>query len=335
MKVLMIGGSGTISTAVSRLMVEKGIDLYLLNRGKHAASVPTGAKVLIGDAKDVAATKQLLHGLTFDSVVDWIAFTPEDIQRDIELFQDRTQQFIFISSASAYQKPSTDYIITESTPLVNPYWDYSRNKIACEELLLKTYRNDGFPVTIVRPSYTYGTHNLPFVLNSSEHPYTFVDRLKRGQPILIPGDGTSLWVMTHNTDFAKGFVGLIGNQKSIGHAFHITSDEVMNWDQILMDYAAIIGVEPKIVHISSDHLCSLVPEWKGPLIGDKSASVVFDNSKIKRFVPGFIATVPFRQGVSESLAWFEDQADRRTVDNAFNQQIDGILAAFSGIGLSK
>src|SRR6476620_3077104 len=282
MKILFIGGTGIISTACTTLAAERGFDLTLLTRGKR--DIPRGVKVLKEDVNSPSVPARLADE-KFDAVVDCIAFTPADIERDLELFGGRTRQFVFISSASVYQKPATDYLITESTPLANPHWDYSRNKIACEERLMKAYREEGFPITIVRPSLTYGETLVPLVMNSwAEMSYTAVDRMIRGEKVVVPGDGTSLWVRTHNTDFAKGLVGLLGHEQAIGHAFHITTDEVLTWDQIFRIVGRAAGAEPKIVHIPSDLISACVPEKEGSLIGDKSVSVVFDNSKIKRFV---------------------------------------------------
>src|SRR5229473_6758172 len=249
MRVLFIGGTGIISSASTALAAERGIDLTLLTRGRRAAHLPTGVKTLAVDIDDAAGAASALHGASFDAVVDWIAFTPAHIERDLELFRGRTRQYIFISSASAYQKPSTHYLITESTPLSNPHWDYSRNKIACEERLLRAYREEGFPATIVRPSLTYGQNLIPLVINSWERSYTVVDRMLKGQKVIVPGDGTSLWVITHNTDFAKGFIGLLGHEQSFGHAFHITTDEVLTWDQLYRTVGTAVGVQPRIVHI--------------------------------------------------------------------------------------
>src|SRR5215469_7553951 len=230
MKILFVGGTGVISTACTQLAVDRGMDLTVLNRGRQAADLPAGVEHLKLDMDDAAAVKACLAGRSFDAVVDWIAFEPAQVERDIALFRGRTRQYIFISSASVYQKPATHYLITESTPLANPHWDYSRNKIACEERLMKAYREEGFPATVVRPSLTYGETLIPLVLNSwADLSYTAVGRMLRGKKLVVPGDGSSLWVITHNTDFAKGFVGLLGNAQTIGHAFHITSDEVLTW----------------------------------------------------------------------------------------------------------
>ena len=327
MKILFIGGTGIISTACTLLARARGMDVTLLTRGQHETQVPTGVKTLVADVNDPGLI-QKLKDERFDSVVDWIAFTPAEIERDLALFRGCTRQLIFISSTSAYQKPQTHYLMTESTPLANPYWDYSRNKIACEELLLRAYRDEGFPVTIVRPSLTYGDTQIPLVLNSWQKPYTAVDRMIRGQKLVVPGDGTSLWVVTHNSDFAKGLVGLLGNQQAIGHAFHITSDEVQTWDQLFRIVGAAIGVEPRLVHIPSDFIAACLPEKTGTLLGDKSVSVVFDNSKIKRFVPDYCATIRFADGIRQTLAWFDADPKRKQIDDQLNADMDRLIEAY-------
>src|SRR6266496_3967539 len=324
MKILFIGGTGIISTASTALAVEHGFELTLLARGQHQADVPRGVRILTADINDPALVSRL-NPESFDAVVDWIAFTPEDIERDLRLFQGRTRQFIFISSASVYQKPQTHYLMTESTPLANPHWDYARSKIACEERLMKAYREEGFPVTIVRPSLTYGDTQIPLITNKWEKPYTIVDRMLKKQKIVVPGDGTSLWVITHNSDFAKGFVGLLGHEQAIGHAFHITSDEAMTWDQYCRIVAAALGVEARIVHIPSDFIIACLPALEGSLIGDKSVSVVFDNSKIKRLVPDYCATTRFSEGIRRTLAWFKADPARQQVDAAHNATWDKII----------
>ena len=328
MKVLFIGGTGIISTACSRLAVQRGHDLTLVTRGQHSAVTIDGAKTLQADIADRAAVERALQGRSFDVVVNWIAFTAADIERDLALFQGRTSQYIFISSASAYQKPSTSYLINESTPLANPHWDYSRNKIACEERLLKAYRDEQFPITIVRPSLTYGENLIPLVINSWQRSYTVVDRMIKGQKVIVPGDGTSLWVITHNTDFAKGFTGLLGHRQAIGHAFHITTDEVLTWDQLYWTVAEAVGVEPRIVHIPSDFVVACLPEMEGTLIGDKSVSVVFDNSKIKRFVPDYVATTRFSHGIRQSLAWFDAVPGRKLIDAEQNVVWNKLIAGY-------
>ena len=328
MKVLFIGGTGVISSAVSALAVEKGIGLYLLNRGTRNDFIPQGAIVLKGDIRDEDSVRTVLKNHRFDAVVDWISFVPEHVENDIRLFSGIARQFIFISTASAYQKPLLHYLIDESTPLRNPYWQYSNDKIACEDRLMQEYRENGFPVTIVRPSYTYNKTTIPFLFNSREHRWTLVDRMKKGRKIIVPGDGTSLFTVTHNTDFAKGFVGLLGNSKSIGHAFHITSDEVLTWDQIACAIGAAAGVEPDIIHVSSDFICRISPEHTGGLIGEKSISMVFDNSKIKRFVPGFSATMPFAEGIRESIRWYEANPELCSIDDDFNNLSDRIISGW-------
>jgi len=328
MNVLFIGGTGIISSACTRLALQRGIGLTLLTRGQHSGEWARGAETVNADMSDAPAVKRALHGRRFDAIVNWIAFTPADIERDLELFRGRTRQYIFISSASAYQKPSTDYLITEATPLANPHWDYSRNKIACEERLLQAYREEGFPVTIVRPSLTYGENLIPLVINSWQRSYTVVDRMLKGKKVIVPGDGSSLWVITHNTDFAKGFTGLLGHEQTIGHAFHITTDEVLTWDQLYRTVAVAAGVEPAIVHIPSDFMVACLPGMEGTLIGDKSVSVVFDNSKIKRFVPDYVATTRFAQGIGRSLAWFDADPRRKLIDSEENAIWDELIDSY-------
>jgi nucleoside-diphosphate-sugar epimerase len=306
------------------------MDLFVLNRSLSVKyPTPKGAHSWVADVHgDRAHLDQVIGAHQFDAVVDWIAYTPLDIQRDIELFSGKTRQFIFISSASAYQKPPRYYKITEETPLANPYWEYSRNKIACEERLMKGYHDHGFPVTIVRPSYTYSQSQIPLCLNSSSHPYTVIDRMKQRKKIIVPGDGTSLWTLTWNGDFAKGFVGLLGRAEAIGQAFHITSDEVLTWNQIYGEAASALGVEPQIIHVSSDLIAAYDSRAVGSLIGDKANSVVFDNRKIKQFVPEFAATVSWAEGVRRSLAWYDADSNRRTIDDEAYQLWDKIIAAY-------
>jgi len=321
-KVLFVGGTGTISSACSRLAVERGIDLYLFNRGKTARPVPQGAHLLRGDIRDRASAEDVLAGHRFDVVVNWVSFTPEHVEADIDLFRDRTGQYVFISSASAYQKPPASLPITESTPLDNPYWDYSRAKIACEERLLQAYRADRFPITIVRPSHTYDRTRLPVYGR-----YTVIDRMRKGKKVIVHGDGTSLWVLTHHQDFARGFVGLLGNQRAIGESFHITSDELLSWNQIFTILARAAGVEPRLIHVPSEAIAAFDPEWGAGLLGDKAHSVIFDNTKIKRMVPDFAATIPFSRGAEEILAWFDADPARRTVDDEVNRLMDRIIDA--------
>ena len=325
MRVLFIGGTGTISTACTALAAERGIELYLLNRGLRQVTLPAGVRVLTGDInEDRAGVTALLAEHTFDVVVDWIAFSAEQVERDIEMFSGRTGQYIFISSASAYQKPVTHHRITESTPLANPFWQYSRNKIACEERLMLEYRERGFPTTIVRPSHTYSPTSLPTAVGGGA---TVVARMRAGKKVIVHGDGESLWVMTHNTDFAKAFVGLLGHPKSRGHAFHITSDEVLTWNQIYASMGRACGAEPQMVHIPSDLINHFDPNTGAGLLGDKACSVIFDNSKVRELVPEYVATVPFARGVEECIAWLDADPARLQVDAEKDAMMDRIIAA--------
>ena len=326
MKILFIGGTGTISSACAQLALQRGFELTLLNRGRQLAR--PGARQITADISDAAATTTALGNEKWDAVVDYIAFTLADVEQRIALFRGRTGQFIFISSASAYQKPPLQFPITESTPLVNPFWDYSRNKIACEERLLRALQEENFPVTIIRPSWTYDERRITVPVNSKKS-FTVVDRLRRGQPVIVPGDGTSLWTMTHNTDFAKGLVGLLGHQNAIGQAFHITSDEVQTWNQIYKAVAEAAGVpKPRLVHIASDFITACLPEFSGGLHGDKSYSAVFDNSKIKRFVPDYVATTKFRDGIARSVKWFDADPARQEIDAEANAAWDKLIANY-------
>jgi nucleoside-diphosphate-sugar epimerase len=323
MKVLFIGGSGIISSACTQLAVERGMALTLFNRGQSFRPIPDGVNVIHGDIRDLSSARQALAEQTFDVVVNWIAFTPEHIETDLALFQNRVGQYIFISSASAYQTPLANLPITESTPLHNPVWEYSRNKIACEERLMQAYREEGFPMTVVRPSHTYDRTLLPM-----QGGYTNVDRMRRGQKVIVHGDGTSLWVMTHHRDFAKGFVGLLGNSHAIGDTYHITSDELLTWNQIFNEVARAAGTTAQIVHIPSDFIAHFDKRWGDSLLGDKTHSVIFDNSKIKRLVPDFAATIPFARGADEIMAWYDAEPARQVVNDELNQQMDAIIAAY-------
>lgn len=325
MRVLFIGGTGFISSAVSRQAVAGGTELYLLNRGLRGAP-PEGAHALTADINDAEEVRAALRGLRFDAVVNWIAYTPEDIERDLALFKGRTGQYVFISSAAAYQKPPAHYVITEETPLENPFWDYARGKIACEERLVRAHAEEGFPATIVRPSHTYET-NFPVAVGGGG-TYTLADRMRKGLPIIVHGDGTSLWTLTHSEDFARGLLGLLGHAGAIGEAFHITSDEVQTWGQIYRTIAEALGVEANVVHVPSDFIARAVPRLSGTLHGDKKWSAVFDNGKIKRFMPGFRAAIPFREGIRRTLRWFEADESRRRVDESLNDEMDLIVRSY-------
>lgn len=327
MKVLFIGGTGNISTSVSKLCVERGIDLFLLNRGTRKVKIK-GAKTINADISNVKEVSGELKEHAWDTVVNWIAYNVNDIERDLNLFRNKTKQYIFISSASVYQKPPSHPIITESTPLYNPYWDYSQNKIACEEKLNQAYRNEEFPITIVRPSLTYDTV-IPVAIGGWDE-YTIIDRMKKGKKIIVHGDGTSLWTITHAEDFAKGFVGLIGHQQAKGNSFHITSDELLTWNQIYRAVADAAGTQPQIVHIPSDFISQCDNSMIGSLLGDKAYSVIFDNTKIKMFVPEFKAVIPFNLGIKRTLAWFEADPSRKIINKDTNKMMDKIISAFEG-----
>ena len=325
MKVLYIGGTGNISTASSKLAIEQGVELWHLNRGKTGIEIP-GVQNITANIYKPEEAREALKDHTWDVVVNWIAFTPEHIKTDLDLFQGKTKQYIFISSASIYQKPPTFPIITESTPLYNPFWQYSRDKIACENLLMEAYQQIGFPVTIVRPSHTYDK-TIPVAIGGWTE-YTIIDRLKKGKPVIIHGDGTSLWTLTHSDDFAQGFNGLLGNIRAIGHPVHITSDEVLTWNQIYQCVADAAGTELNAVHISTDFISEIAPGEKDGLWGDKSHCAVFDNSKIKSLVPGFTTSVPFSEGIKRTLSWFEADPVRMVVNPDTNAMMDNILNAY-------
>ena len=324
MKVLFIGGTGIISSACSELAIQQGIELYLLNRGTSFRPVPAGAKILHADIRQPESVTSTLGSLTFDSVVDWVAYTPDHLQNDINLFRQRTSQYIFISSASAYQKPPACLPITESTPLHNPFWQYSRDKAACEALLVESGQRDNFPYTIVRPSHTYDRTLLPF-----QGRYTTVARMRAGKPVVVHGDGSSLWTLTHHRDFAVGLVGLLGNPHALGHAFHITSDEWLSWNQIFEIVAQAAGVKPHLVHVPSEVIAAHDPVWGAGLLGDKAHSMIFDNSKIRRFVPAFKPVIPFWQGAQEIIGWYDADPARQVLDPQVDAMQDRLIEAIN------
>lgn len=325
MKVLFIGGTGNISAATSRLCLKKGIDLYLLTRGISDVNI-AGAHTLQANINNIQEVRTVLADHFFDVVVNWIAFKPDDIQRDFELFRKKTDQYVLISSASCYQKPLAYPFITESTPLVNPYWDYSRDKIACEDTLVKLYREHGFPMTIVRPSLTYDTV-IPLPIASWKE-YTLIDRIKKGKKIIIHGDGSSLWTITHAEDFAIGFIGLLGHQQAIGQSFHITSDEILTWNQIYNAVEKAVGREADKVYIPSDYLGNFDEHLRGSLLGDKAVSTIFDNRKIRSFVPDFKPSIRFKEGIDRTIKWFEEDEKRMLISEESNIFMDRILAAY-------
>ncbi|HXP57855.1 MAG TPA: NAD-dependent epimerase/dehydratase family protein [Streptosporangiaceae bacterium] len=324
LKVLFIGGSGIISSASSQLAVERGIDLYVLNRGETGLRpLPPEATVLHADVRDQESVRAALGDREFDAVVDWVAFTPEHVRSDIELFRGRTGQYVFISSASAYQTPPARLPVTESTPLRNPYWQYSRDKIACESLLTEAYRDENFPATIVRPSHTYDKTAIPF-----DGKWTALARMRAGKEVVVHGDGTSLWTLTHHSDFAQGFVPLLAHPRTVGDVFHITSDDVLTWDQIAHSLAAALGVTPHIVHVPSDAIAAADPQWGAGLLGDKAHSLTFDNSKLRSVVPGFCATIPFEQGTREIVAWYDEDPARQETDGRLDAVMDKLVATY-------
>ncbi|QMV42391.1 SDR family oxidoreductase [Cohnella cholangitidis] len=328
MKVLFIGGTGTISSAITRQLLDKGDELYLLNRGTRNDALPAGVNILKADINDEAAVSKLIENLEFDVVADFIAFVPAQLERDYRLFNGKTKQFMFISSASAYQTPLSDYRITEGTPLSNPYWEYSRNKIACEDYLMKQYRENGFPITIVRPSHTYDERSIPLGVHGSKGSWQVAKRMLENKPVIIHGDGTSLWTMTHNSDFAKGFIGLMGNIHAIGESVHITSDETVTWNQIYEIIADALGVKLKAVHVSSEFLAACSKEdYRGGLLGDKANSVVFDNSKLKRLVPEFVATTRLDQGIKQTIKNILAHPELQKEDKDFDIWCDKVVGA--------
>ena len=330
MKALFIGGTGTISTAITKQLADHpDWELYLLNRGSRSAELPENVKVITADINgDEALVAQKLEGMSFDCVCDFIAFVPSQLERDYRLFKGRTKQFMFISSASAYQKPLSNCRVTESTPLCNPYWEYSRNKIACEEYLMKVYREEGFPVTIIRPSHTYDERNIPLGVHGRNGSWQTVKRMLEGKPVIMHGDGTSLWTMTFNTDFAKAFIGLMNNPHSLGEAFQITSDETLTWNQIYQAIADALGVPFKPYYVSSEFLHAVSDyDFRGSLIGDKANSVVFDNEKLHRAVPGFAATIRFDQGVRKVVDYVLSHPECQKEDPEFDQWCDKVIAA--------
>jgi nucleoside-diphosphate-sugar epimerase len=329
MRVLFIGGTGLISSGCIAATEAAGHELWLLNRGRSSllpASVPP-ERTIIADATDPQALRDALRGHEFDSVVQWIAFVPEHVAQDVETFAS-AGQYVFISSASAYEKPSSHWLVTESTPLTNAYWDYSRKKIACEAVLREARAATGFPMTIVRPSHTYGLSDYPTIVGSHK-PFTIIDRMRRGAKVIVTGDGTSIWTVTHNTDFAKGLVGLLGKPAAIGEDFHITSDEALDWNQIYRLIGEAAGVEPDIFHVPTDGMVAADPEMAGGLLGDKIYSTVFDNSKLRSVVPDFQATVPFRDGIKETIAWFDADPSRQGIDHAANEFWDRIISVYT------
>ena len=325
LKVLFIGGTGVISSACARVAVEHGIDLFVLNRGRSTdRPLPPGVTTLRADAREPRSVRQEIKDLDFDAVVNWVAFTPDQVRTDIELFSGRTGQYVFISSASAYQTPPARVPVTESTPLRNPFWAYSRGKIACEDLLVGAYREQGFPATIVRPSHTYDQTTVPF-----DGRWTVLGRMLAGKPVIVHGDGTSLWTLTHNEDFARAFVPLLAHTRTLGDAIQITSDDVLTWNQIAEALAAALGVSAQVVHVPSDAIAAADPDWGAGLLGDKAHSMIFDNAKVRGLVPGWRAVIPFEQGAREIADWYRADPARQVTDARLDAVMDKLAAAWS------
>jgi nucleoside-diphosphate-sugar epimerase len=326
MRVLFIGGTGNISVACTRRALDKNIEVFHLNRGSNPQRAPQGVTTIRADIRNCDESRRALAGLKFDSVVQFIGYLPQQIEADIALFRGRTAQYVFIGSASAYRKPLPQPVIAESTPLWNPFWDYSRNKIACERVLEKAWEEEGFPFTVVRPSHTYDNGRIPTALGGRD--YTVARRILDGKEIVVHGDGQSLWTLTHSSDFARGFTGLLGNPAAVGEAFHITSDESLTWDSIHQAIGLAVGAEPRIVHVTSEFIAKICPERGASLLGDKAHSVIFDNSKIKRYVPEFHATVNFAAGIRWSIDWFNAHPEAKTVDQSVDAEYEMVLAAW-------
>ena len=330
MKILIIGGTGTISSAITRQLAASGQDLWLLNRGTRKQEVPAGVKQIVADISNEEEVERLLGDMQFDAVCEFIGFVPEQVERDIRLFKGRTRQYVYISSASAYNKPASNHVINEGTTLANPYWEYSRNKIACEELLMREYRENAFPVTIVRPSHTYCERSVPVSVHGPKGSWQVLKRMIDGKPVVVQGDGSSLWTLTWNEDFARGFIGLLGNPKAIGEAFQIMSDESLTWNQVYKCVADALGVAFHPYYVSSEFLAAVAPkeyDFTGNLLGDKSVTVVFDCSKLKRVVPGFQATTRFHEGVRRCVAYLLSHPELQVEDEEFDAWCDQVIAA--------
>ena len=326
----MIGGTGTISSAITRQLAEGGHELWLLNRGTRKSEVPDNVRQIIADIDDTSAVLAVLPAEPFDAVCEFIGFVPSQVERDIRLFRGRTRQYVYISSASAYNKPAANHVITEGTTLANPHWEYSRNKIACEELLMREYRDNGFPVTIVRPSHTYCERGVPVSVHGLKGSWQVLKRMMEGKAVIVQGDGSSLWTLTWNEDFARGFIGLLGNPKAIGEAFQIMSDERLTWTQVYECVANALGVTVKPYYVASSFLAAVAPkEWdfEGNLLGDKSVTVAFDCTKLKRAVPGFQATTRFDQGVRRCVSYILAHPELQVEDPEFDAWCDKVIAA--------
>ncbi|CAM5525708.1 SDR family oxidoreductase [Leifsonia shinshuensis] len=320
-RTLFIGGTGVISSACVARALAQGHEVTVVNRGSsELRPLPDGVEVLHADIRDAEGVHRVLGERSFDVAAEFLAFTPEHIRTDFELFEGRVGQYVFISSASAYQTPPSRLPVTESTPLRNPFWQYSRDKIACEDLLVEAYRERGFPITIVRPSHTYDRTMIP----TSGH-WTDLERMRRGAPVVVHGDGTSRWTITHNTDFAVAFVGLLGRPEAVGDSFHITSDEAPTWDQIYCYLAEALGVEAELVHVASETIAAAIPDLGPGLLGDKAHSMHFDNAKVKALVPEYRASVTFAHGAGEIVDWYLADAARQRLDPDLDAAFDRLV----------
>jgi nucleoside-diphosphate-sugar epimerase len=326
MRVLFIGGTGIISAACTREAMRRGIEVHHLNRGSHPERGPEGVTTLRANIRERKQVISALGESTYDCIVNWVAFTPEHVRQDIDLFAEITSHYIFISSASVYIKPPPHWLVTEDTPVGNPYWQYSRDKIACEKVLHEAWLSRGFPVTIVRPSHTYSDGWIPTPIGSRD--YTIAQRMVNGHEIISPGDGQSLWTITHSDDFARGFTGLLGIPETAGEIFHITSDEARTWDTWYGIIAHALGTRPHLVHIPSDFINEVSPVLGEGLLGDKAYSMVFDNTKIRRIVPDFRPYIPFEEGIKRSLEWFNELPERKIVNEEKNREIEKVIRAW-------
>jgi len=329
MRVLFVGGTGLISSACAVAAERAGHDLWLVNRGQSKLPPAVAEdRIFTADATDAGQLRSAVSGTKWDVVVQWVGFRPEHVADDVTTFAD-AGQYVYISSASVYEKPPSSWLVTERTPKVNPFWDYSQQKIACERVLRRANQESGFPMTIVRPSLTYGPSQIPVAVGSWARPFTIVERMRRNAQILVPGDGTAIWTLTHNSDFANGLIGLFGQQSAIGEDFHITSDEALTWNQIYLLVGEAAGVEPDILHVPSDAVVAADPSELGSLWGDKSNSSVFDNTKLRSVVPDFVATTAFADGIRETIAWFDADPSRQTIDDAANVLWDRLAAIYT------
>ena len=333
MKILLIGGTGNISASITRRCLERGNEVYLFNRGNHREFEALGARYIIGDAFDPFDLKAKIGDKTFDVVANFILFTPEQARINYEIFVGRTGQFFFISSCTVYQKPILKLPVTADTPLRNPFSQYAKNKIACEEYFAARYRDENFPITIVRPSHTYGEKKLvvgPLMGWGVPH-WTLADRILRGEPVIVHDLGRTFWTATHSDDFAYAFCGLAGNREAVGQSFHITNDDPHTWNAIMELYGQILGVETKIVHVPTEFIGKLYPDKGMAILGDMSENAIFDISKLQKFVPGYRTRIPLREGLTRSINWYLNNPSAMIVDDNNNRLMDHIIKAWRNV----